>query len=235
MYQRLMRESIGPLLHGRGMTITANKPVTVASTSGVDGIMMMEDAPKEESPAWITGQSYLGLTRHVMILDGNANNAEMMYLHCLRYGAFPSYSEDRGEKGRLLTEQEKSRQRELEGKYLPYISMFQGKKWIFYPEALTLPENSFGNIFRLKDGSVMITMISAWRVLRDAEGFSSNLEVIARLPDAALFRNADIISVDGGERVNEPTRVDGDRITIKVPRHGKATVILLKPSASASN
>jgi hypothetical protein len=235
MYQRLMRDSIGPLLHDRGMTITANKPVTVASTRGVDGIMMMEDAPREESPAWITAQSYLGLTRHVMILDDKANNAEMMYLHCLRYGAFPSYSEDRGEKGKPLTEQEKSRQRELESRYLPYISMFQGKKWIFYPEALTLPENSFGNIFRLKDGSVMITMVSAWRVLRDAEGFNSNLEVIARLPDAASFTNAEVISVDGGQRVSEAVTVDGDHITIKVPRHGKATVILLKSRASASN
>ena len=53
------------------MTITANKPVTVVSTRGIDGIMMMENAPYEVRPGWITTQSYLGLTRHVMILDGD--------------------------------------------------------------------------------------------------------------------------------------------------------------------
>ena len=228
MYQRLMREDVGPLLHGKGMEITANKPVTVASTRGVDGVMMMEDAPREESPAWITAQSYLGLTRHVMILDSNADNEEMLYLDCLRFGAFPSFPSGHDAKGQPVSSEVTTRNRELEKQYLPYIEMFRGKQWIFYPEALELPENSYGNIFRLRDGSVMITMVSAWRALRNAEGFDGKSEVIARLPDAAEIGSVEVDSVDGGEKTMVQPQRDGDKLTIPVPRHGKATVILLR-------
>jgi len=229
MYERLMQDYVGPLLHDKGMQITANKPVTVASTRGVDGIMMMEDAPKEENPAWITAQSYLGLSRHVMILDGDGSNAETMFLHCLRYGAFYSLPSDRDAKGEPLSSEETARSHELEKKYLPFIQMFRGKRWIFYPEALELPEGTFGNIFRLTDGSAMITMVSEWRVLRHADGYDSNLEVIARLPDTSDIGSVEVYSVDRGEKIVEDPQRSGDRLTITVPKHGKATVILLRP------
>jgi hypothetical protein len=229
MYQRLLQDYVGPLLHSKGMLITANKPVTVASTRGVDGIMTMEDAPKEESPAWITAQSYLGLNRHVMILESDATNAEMLFLHCLRYGAFNSMPTDRNAKGEPLSPQAITQNRELESKYLPFIEMFKGKQWIFYPEALQLPENTFGNIFRLKDGSVMITMVSVWRALRKADGFDPDLKVEVHLPDAANVDSVEVYSVDRGKKtIQEPHR-DGDRLAITVPEHGKATVILLRP------
>jgi len=229
MYQRLMREEVGPLLHGKGMQITANKPVTAASTRGVDGVMTMEDAPREESPGWIAAQSYLGLNRHSTILDSDALNEEMLYLHCLRFGAFPSFPWDHDNKGAAISAETAAKNRELQKRYLPFIEMFRGKQWIFYPEALQLPESAFGNIFRLKDGSVMITMVSAWRYLRNAEGFDANEEVIARLPDAAAIGSVEVYSVDGDQKWTQQPQRDGDKLTITVPRHGKATVILLRP------
>lgn len=227
MYQRLMQQSIGPLLHDRGMTITANKPVTVASTRGVDGIMTMEDAPREESPGWITTQSYLGLTRHVMILDDNGANAEMLYLHCLRYGAFNSMITTTAKGGGALPPESIVYNRELEAKYQPFVNMFAGKKWIFYPQALELPPNTYGNIFQLKNGDVMVTMVSAWRALRHADGYDSNLQVIARLPNAAAVQSVEVDSVDLGEKTSVTPHRDGNQLTIPVPKHGKATVILL--------
>jgi hypothetical protein len=229
MYQRLMREYVGPLLHGRGMQITANKPVTVASTMGVDGIMMMEDAPREDNPAWITAQSYLGLNRHVMILESNPANAEMLMLHCLRYGAFYSLPLERDEKGTPLPALEPALA--VEKQYLPFIRMFRGKQWIFYPEALKLPENTAGNIFLLKDGTVMVTMVSTWRVLRHSDGFDHDLKVVVRLPEVPGIGAVEAYSVDSGEKaVLVPERA-GERLTLMVPKHGKATVILLHPKA----
>ena len=229
MYQRLMNDYVGPLLHSKGMHITANKPVTVVSTRGIDGIMTMENAPNEESPAWISAQSFLGLNRHIMILEHDPAQNEILYLHCLRYGAFHSPSGEGDPTGTGLSPELVAYYRDLEKKYLPFIEMFRGKQWIFYPEALELPENTFGNIFRLKDGSVMITMVSAWRVLRHADGFDVNLEVNARLPDAASIASVEVYAVDRGEKtVLAPTH-DGDRLRIIVPKHGKATVILLRP------
>jgi hypothetical protein len=227
MYRRLLTESIAPLLHSRGMTITANKPVTVASTRDIDGIMMMEDAPKEESPAWITTQSYLGLTRHAMILDSDGANAEMLYLHCLRYGAFNSLVPKTSRDRKPLPPEVIAQAQAIERAYQPYVNMFAGKKWIFYPQALELPENSYGNIFQLKNWDVMITMISAWRALRHADGYDSNLQVVARLPNAADVQSVEVDSVDLGEKTTVTPQRDGNQLTITVPKHGKATVILL--------
>lgn len=217
MYQRLMRDHIRPMLRSKGMTITANKPVTVASTMGLDGIMTMEDAPREESPAWITAQSYLGLNRHVMILESAASNAEMMYLHCLRYGMFDTDREGISD---------------LAKKYRPFIEKFRGKQWVFYPEALELPQNTAGNIFRLKDGSVMITMVSAWRHLRNASGFDSDLTVTCRLPDAEAMSHVQASAIDLGETWSLNAKRTGDTLTITVPKHGKATVIVLSKAGN---
>jgi len=227
MYQRLMREHIRPLLRSRGMLITANKPVTIASCQGLDGIMAMEDAPREDSPAWITAQSYLGLNRHMMIFESSAGSAEMMYLHCLRYGMFDTDlgTSDRG--GTSFSPQQTEANRELTRRYRPFIEKLRGRKWVFYPEALELPRNTEGNIFRLKDGSVMVTMVSAWRHLRQAEGYHENLPVVCRLPDAADLAHVSVTSIDLNETVRVEPRRDGDTIRVSAPKHGKATVILL--------
>jgi hypothetical protein len=231
MYQRLMRDYIRPLLRSHGMLITANKPVTIASCQGLDGIMAMEDAPREDSPAWITAQSYLGLNRHVMIYESNPANVEMMYLHCLRYGMFDTDLSDTPTRGARVAEETLRHNRDLQRMYRPFIDRFRGKQWVFYPQALELPKYTEGNIFRLKDGSVMVTMVSAWRHLRGAEGFNSNLEVICRLPDAAAIKTAEVDSIDLGEKSDVTPRREGDTLRITVPKHGKATVILLRPAS----
>jgi hypothetical protein len=51
--------------------------------------------------------------------------------------------------------------------------------------ALELPEDTDGNIFRLRDGRVMVTMVSTWRQLRKDTGYAEKLQVVCRLPDAA--------------------------------------------------
>jgi hypothetical protein len=227
MYERLMKDHIGPLLHGRGMSITANKPNTVAATRGVDGVMMMEDAPDEIDPGWPTAQSYLGLTRHVMILDSNGANAEMLYLECLRYGAFNSLVQTTDRNRKPLPAKTIAFNKVLEKKYQPFVNMFKGKKWVLYPRALELPQDTRGNIFRLPNGDVMITMVSAWRSLHHVDNYDTNLKVIARLPDAANVKSVEVDSVDlGGKTTEQPNR-DGNKLTINVPKHGKATVILL--------
>jgi hypothetical protein len=227
MYQRLMNDHIRPLLRSKGMLITANKPVTVVSSKGLDGIMAMEDAPREDSPAWITAQSYLGLNRHVMILESDATNAEMMFLHCLRYGMFDTDLNVTDRRSNPLSAELLAHNQGLVKQYRPFIEMFRGKQWIFYPQALELPKNTEGNIFRLKDGSVMISMVSAWKHLRNAQAVESGLEVTCRLPDAADMKAAKITAVDLGESASVQPQVSGDTLKINVPKHSKATVILL--------
>ena len=115
----------------------------------------------------------------------------------------------------------------LHNLYQPYVNMFAGKKWIFYPHALDLPANTDGNIFQLKSGDIMITLVSAWRALNHADGVDSNLQVIARLPNADAVQSVEVDSVDLGEKTSVTPQRNGNQLTITVPKHGKATVILL--------
>jgi hypothetical protein len=232
MYQRMMRQHVAPLLHSNDMCITANKPVTLASCWGVDGIMSSEDVTQEENPGWIAAQSYLGLSRHVMILSGEgARDPELLFLHCLHYGMFYSdFTTTEAPLGTLSPEQA-AHTADLQQEYRPFIDRLRGKKWIFHPQALELPPYTAGNIFRLKDGAVMITMVSAWRHLRKVDNSDANLEVICRLPDAAEMQSVRASAIDLGEVWDLTVSRSDDTLKFTVPRHGKATAIVLSPRA----
>lgn len=230
MYQRMMRQHVAPLLHRKGMGVTANKPVTLASCWGVDGIMSSEDVTEEENPGWITAQSYLGLNRHVMILSGGgARDPELLFLHCLHYGMF--YSDVNPTDPRLGAQstEQAARTADLVQKYHPFIDHLRGKRWIFHPQALELPPYTAGNIFRLQDGSVMITMVSAWRHLRKVDNSDANVEVICRLPDAGRMKNIRATAIDRQQSWTLQPSCTGDTLKLVIPQHGKATVILLAP------
>lgn len=228
MYQRLLREHIRPLLRSKGMLITVNKPVTVVSCEGVDGVMARESAPEEENPPWITAQSFLGLNRHVMIISGSReHDPEMGFLQCLRYGMFYSYPGPFPGEENPASMAEVRRREALAKKYRPFIDLFRGKKWIFHPRALELPRYTDGNIFRLRDGRVLITMVSAWRHLRHVQGYAENLELLCRLPDASDMRHVRATAIDLGESWDLKANPKGDLLRLTVPRHAKATAIIL--------
>ena len=73
----------------------------------------------------------------------------------------------------------------------------------------------------------MITMISAWRALNHADGLDSNLQVIARLPNADAVQSVEVDSVDLGEKTTITPQRNGNQLTLTIPKHEKATVILL--------
>ncbi|HSB16335.1 MAG TPA: hypothetical protein VLE22_17910 [Bryobacteraceae bacterium] len=228
MYERMMRDHVGPLLRSKGMTFTANKPTTITACEGLDGIMVIENTPEEETPHWIAAQSFLGLNRHMMMLDGaSGTHAELFFQDCLRYGLFYSDLGATDEKRRPLPPEQVARNKEIEKIYAPFIQRLKGKKWIFHPEALELPENTDGNIFRLPDGSVMVTVTSPWRILRKSTEADNDLEVICRLPDAASMTNVYVSAVDLRETAKVTAEHSGDMVKIVVPRHGRSTVILL--------
>jgi len=228
MYQRMMEDHIGPLLRSKGMCITANKPTTIVHCKGLDGIMARERNPEVEVPPWIVAQSFTGLNRHVMILDGRSGgHTELLLLNCLRYGMFYSDIGKTDDDGEPLTSNQISANEELVSQYLPYIQRFRGKTWVFHPKALELPPHSDGNIFRLKDGSVMITAVDYWRAFRKVNGAEKNVEVICRLPDASQLQHVYVSSLDLKDTWKVIPRRKGEELTITLPRHGKASVIIL--------
>ena len=231
MFLRMMENHISPLLHGSGRYITCNKPTMIQACKGIDGVMARESTPAELNPCWLVAQSYLGLNRHVMILDGRSwQHPERLFLNCLRYGF--QYSDIQTET-EIEIDREVIRQKQKAEKlrriYAPVIERLRGKKWVFYPRPLDLPPMTDGNIFRLRDGSVMVTMVSIWRVLNNIPGTTPDLELTCRLPDAAEFKNFKLIQPDF-ERTEQivPVSREGDALTFEISEHGLASVILLE-------
>ncbi len=228
MYERMMQEYIGPLLRSRGMCITANKPTTIVHCKGLDGVMARERNPDTEFPPWIVAQSFTGLNRHVMILDGRSGaHTEQLLLNCLRYGMFYSDIGKIDEDGKPLTAEQVAANEKLAQDYLFFIKRFRGKRWIFHPRALQLPPHTDGNIFRLKDGSVMITLVSYWKAYRGVDSSEKNLEIICRLPDASQLEHVYVSSLDLEKTWKMKPRRSGEKITITVPHHEKGTAIIL--------
>jgi hypothetical protein len=240
MFERMIKK-VGPLLHESGRFITCNKPTMVTNCLGIDGIMAKEDTPAEEKSRWLVSQSYLGLNRHMMILDGSSwQHPERTLLTCLIYGYFSSvmskpgirdlktaYAGNSGSGGTVAGQKEKALA--IEKNYLPLIKMFKGKKWIFYPRALELPPMTDGNIFRLEDGSVMVTMVSLWRELNNIPGTMQEALVTVRLPDAGEFSTFTLYQPDRGvESKIQPASRQGDTMTFQVAGHGKASVVVLR-------
>jgi hypothetical protein len=231
MYLRMMEQHIDPLLHGSGRFITCNKPTMIQALKGIDGVMARESTPAELKPSWLVAQSYLGLNRHVMILDGNSwRYPERLFLNCLRYGMFHSLpnTDSSGETDPEVIRQ-KEKTKKMFAAYRPIIDRFKGKKWVFHPKALKLPPMTDGNIFRLEDGSVMVTMVSVWRVLNNIPGTSPDLELTCRLPDAGSFKRFRLLQPDLELELDITPEVrNGDALTFKINEHGLASVLLLE-------
>jgi len=231
MYLRMMENYVGPLLHDSGRYITCNKPTMIQACKGIDAIMARESTPAVLKPSWLVAQSYLGLNRHVMILDGRSwQHPERLFLNCLRYGF--QYSDIQTEIAGVTDPEVISRKEKAEKvrlSYAPLIERLRGKKWIFHPRALDLPAMTDGNIFRLRDGSVMLTMVSIWRVLNNIPGTTPDLELTCRLPDAEEFKSFKLIQPDLDRALEiAPASRQGDELTFKISQHGLASVILLE-------
>ncbi|HLA40449.1 MAG TPA: hypothetical protein VJ417_10645, partial [Candidatus Glassbacteria bacterium] len=116
--------------------------------------------------------------------------------------------------------------------YRPIIDRFKSKQWVFHPRALELPEMTDGNIFRLADGSVMVTMVSIWRDLYNLPGAAPGVELACRLPDAGEFTRFSLIQPDLNDSSEGkpivPVERAGDRIRFKLEKHEMASVVLLE-------
>ena len=232
MFTRMMAEKIGPLLHSNNKYITCNKPTVIQVCKGIDGIMARESTPREEKPAWLVAQSYLGLNKHVMILDhrNEWDHTDLLFMNCLRYGFFYSDVDtvaDGIDDPQVVALKNKAA-RDVDV-YYPLISKFAGKKWVFYPRALELPSKTDGNVFRLKDGSAMITMVSVWKVLDNQPGLSPGQEIVCRLSDADKMTKFTLYQPDRRlEQEIQPVEREGDTLKFLVSEHGLASVILME-------
>jgi len=138
---------------------------------------------------------------------------ESTFHNCAAYGIYP-------------TAMPTPELRRLAARYWGVFEHFRGKRWVFHPRALTLPEGTKGNLYRLPDGNALVTMVTDGRAV-DGAAFDLDLPLAVRLPDAADFRTAYLVSPDLlGTRRLELER-DGDSMSLVLPRHRSVSAVLL--------
>ncbi len=224
-FQRIM-EQIEPKLRAMGKQFSANKPEGIEALLGIDLIM----ADEGHDPYRLEGFSYYGLFKPVMVLDGGMwNDPEPTLKTCLRLGMMYNDFADRPRRaGVKLSAPQRRRNRRVRETYTPLLEELIGKQWVLEPNALELPESVRGNVFRVPDGRVIVTMVSEHRSMFERGGFADDLPVIVRFAGAGDVRRATVRSVDYKETLEAPLSADGQTVTIIVPRHRTASIVVLE-------
>ncbi len=224
-FQRIM-EVIEPKLRAMGKQFSANKPEGIETLAGIDLIM----ADEGHNPYRLEAFSYYGLFKPIMVLDGGMwQDPEPTLKTCLRLGMMVNDFAERHERaGVELSPADADRNRRLRETYTPLLQELIGKQWVLEPNALELPESVRGNIFQVPDGRVIVTIVSEHRSMFEEGGFAADLPVVVRLADAGSIRRATVRSVDYAEAVEAPVVRDAESLTITVPRHRTASIVILE-------
>ena len=224
-FARIMAQ-IEPKLRAMGKQFSANKPEGIETLDGIDLIM----ADEGHDPYRLEGFSYYGLFKPVMVLDGGIwKDPEPTLKTCLRLGMmYNDMHYDYETKELDLPADHWDRNEKVRVAYTPLLQELIGKQWILEPNALELPEPVIGNIFRVPDGRVIVTMTTPHRRMFEDGGFLADVPVVVRLGGAAAVRKASVRSVDYAETLDAPIARDGDTLTITVPRHRAASIVILE-------
>ena len=223
-FKRLM-DRISPKLHGMGKLFSANKPEGIETLAGIDLIMCDEGHNIHRLEAF----SYYGLFKPVMVLDTQMwQDPEPTMKICLRLGMMFNDFVDRGLD--QLTEEQVRRNQKVHAAYAPLLAELRGKQWVLEPDPLTLPEAVGGNIFRVPDGRVIVTAVSEQRSMFEKGGFTADLSIVVRLSDGGRLTRATVRSPDyRGIVPAKLDRADDGTITVTVPRHRTASIVILEP------
>lgn len=224
-FQRIM-DRIEPKLRKLGKQFSANKPEGIEVLSGIDLIM----ADEGHDPHRLEAMSYYGLFKPVMVLDVEIwKDPESTLKTCLRLAMMYNDMESDYEKWKLnLPPEQVQRSRRIREAYTPLLQELIGKQWVLDPFALELPAGVEGNIYRLADGRVAVTMTSPHRSMFDEGGFAKDVPVVVRYAGCEKVRRATVRSVDYDGTEEAQISREGDALKVVVPRHRTASMILLQ-------
>jgi len=158
---------------------------------------------------------YFGLAKPMYCLMGkkhNRANVEQMFQFCLIYACgytAAAWSLD---------------YQDLYDAYLPLIEMLADRRWVFDPDPLTLPTGFEGNIFRGREGDILVTLVktqtSAIPEKEDMNVVSVRTRDIGRVKKVELWTAG-----DNNARSVEWER-DSHKLSVHLPADIKAAGIL---------
>jgi len=121
-----------------------------------------------------------------------------------------------------------------------------GKRWVFDPDPVRLPDGFEGQIFRIdqavskaaasrsgsqdapRGGDVVISVVDLERSWRD-EQFTEGQSVTVRLPEAAELKKATWLGVENSHEPAKACEIErlGDRLLVRLPPLGAAGILRL--------
>lgn len=223
------------LAHDDGITAINNKPVYMTGFNyqphleklstmlhpdkaiignGVFSVSILKyyDAVMAEGNSWMLRhlQYYaIGSKPLFMLVYGSSDRTlESMFQQCLLAGAgFTSYP--KAMQSKYLYEQ-----------YVPLLKMLYGRRWIFDPDPLKLPEHYQGNIFRSESGSILVSAVSMLGRKKTSATSQASLKTADSDKITKIY-----LYVPGVAPSSVPFQKNGDIIYFDLP-DGESAVVL---------
>lgn len=202
-------EHLSKLLH-------PNKAMIGNAPYGI-GIMKYIDAFMAESSSWLCDllQYYSIGSKPMFFLEYNTSDQkiERMFQNCLIYAAgFTSYPGAIGSK-------------ELFDLYIPLLSRFYRRRWVFDAEPLQLPAAFKGNIFRSPNGSLLISLVKEMTTFAGRQVLNSTVGV--RVKDVQNVKRITLQELGGAIKPIPFHKEDGF-IQFDIPGHTTVAVAELE-------
>ncbi len=211
---------IGSKLNAHDQGIWTNGPTSLEVCKGVDGLMSEAVGPLANQI------QLLGVERPMICLpyDMDPRATEVKLKTCLMGGYFPAAT-DLGPG---------TPSRALEAKYAPLLGLMKGRRWVLTAHAITVPAGLEGNLFRAASGDYLAA-VSGERATQvvpagAAPTVTRDVQVQARIPNAAAIRHCYLLSGDYAGASELPFTRSGDVLTARIPVHFAASLLVFSPA-----
>jgi hypothetical protein len=214
---------LSDILHKQNKVIWANGPFDVEVQKNIDGIMA-------EGVSRISGTyKYLCLVKPLLVhtYPDNPEKVETMFRHCLLSGG--SYSI--GASSTLPVPAAIDAQtQEIFDKCIPLAEKLFGRKWVFDPVPLKLPERYDGNIFYSKENdAVLVSLVSKLDSLVNSScNIDKNIEITINLKKLKQVSQVELFSCHSKKRIVVDYKMTQRGLQIQLSEHSVMSVIIIK-------
>ncbi len=222
-YEKNLNKLSG-ILHQQGKVIWGNGPFDIEVQKNIDGIMA--EGVSEISNTY----KYLCLTKPLLVhtYPNTPEQVETMFRHCLLNGA--SYSI--GASSTLPFPDPIDKEvKIIFDKCIPLAEKLFGRKWVFTPAPLKLPERYDGNIFYSSNDRnvILVSLVSKFNSLATPDSsLEKNIEIQVNLPKLKPVSRISQYSCHSKNTIAVEYKQTGNGIQIQVAEHSVMSVIIIK-------
>ena len=114
----------------------------------------------------------------------------------------------------------------MERKFKPLFELMKDREWVLHANALTLPENMRGNIFRSPEGYYIVTVVDFAKSQVAGDTPTPGMDVAITVPDAAAMKYCYVLSGDDPGPNAVPFSREGTTIRTKIPFHLACSMVV---------